>query len=391
MSLKQNEYLTFRGRLFPDGRPTEIQIADGRVAKVTSVDSLDEPAGTQRWLSPGFFDIQINGFVGREFCTPDLKPEDVACMAEAMLKTGTTHFLATIITNSLDALRHQAATIAEAMENNPFVKRSCAGIHVEGPFLNPEDGPRGAHPLEHVRAPNIADFERIREASRGKVALLTLAPEQPGAEALIRHATAKNVIVSLGHHNADLPAIKLAVEAGARLCTHLCNGSHATLPRLNNYIWHQLAEDRLWASFISDGHHIPATTLKCVLRVKTPARSVLITDAMSAAGMSPGRHRLGRTEVELTPENKVVLPGTPYLAGSAADMPRIIRHAIIDGCVSMADALRMAAINPRALFSQVIDPWTCRPGAEADLVEFDWREDPGRLDIRQVALGPFSL
>ncbi|NLX14335.1 MAG: amidohydrolase family protein [Phycisphaerales bacterium] len=390
MALKHNERLIFRGRLFPDGRPTVIEIADGRIARINQVDALDEPVGTQRWLSPGFCDIQINGFAGRDFCSPDLQPEDVKGIAEAVFKTGTTRFLATIITNSLDTLCHQAATIAEAMDRDPFVRRSCVGIHLEGPFLNPEDGPRGAHPREHIRPPSIPDFERVQEAARGRVALLTLAPEQPGAEALIRHAASKNVIVSLGHHGADWPAITKAVEAGARLCTHLCNGSHATLPRLNNYIWHQLAEDRLWASFIADGHHIPPTTLRSVFRAKTPARAILVTDAISAAGMPPGRHHLGRMEVELTKEHKVVLPETPYLAGSAADMPWTIRHAITDGCVSLADALRMTTINPRALLRRYIQPWTMRPGAEADLVEFLWRAEPDGLSVRQTILGPYS-
>jgi len=386
-TVAENAAVSLAGRLYPGGGAS-IQIRQGRIERVEPAATSDSH-GSERWIVPGFFDLQVNGFGGRDFLKPDLSIEDVEFIARAVLATGTTRFLPTMITAALDDMCRRLAVIARAIETVPLVARMCPGIHVEGPFIHPEDGPRGAHPREHVRPPNIEDYERLRDAASGKIALLTIAPDQPGASAVIAHAAQQGVLVAIGHHRGDAAAIETAVAAGARMCTHLGNGCDAVLPRLDNPIWRQLGEDRLWASFIADGHHLPAATLKCMLRAKTPQRSILVTDAMAAAGMPAGWYPLGQQEVERTPEGKVVLRGTPYLAGSAADMPTVIATAVVDGGVSFTEAITMASSNPAQVLGLPVQaPFA--EGQEANLVEVDW-EPAGGLRTRKVVSGRFSM
>jgi N-acetylglucosamine-6-phosphate deacetylase len=222
------------------------------------------------------------------------------------------------------------------------------------------------------------------------VAVLTLAPDQPGAPELIGHARARGVVVALGHHRAEQADLDAAIRAGAAITTHLGNGSDAMLPRLDNVIWRQLGEDRLWASLITDGHHLPALTVKCMLRAKTPARCVLITDAVAAAGMPPGRYHLGDTEVERLPDGRVILPGTPFQAGSSAEMRTVLTRAIVDGGVSLIEAVRMASINPATLLFGQADPWSSADSGPANLVELEWNPRGRKMAVRRVVFGRWS-
>lgn len=381
---------TFAGRRFPDGRPVEIRVAGGRIDSVEPSAATDETGGAERWLLPGFFDLQVNGFAGRAFIDPEVTVADVEAIARAVLRTGVTRFLPTVITNAIETMSRQLAVIADAIEHVPCVRAMCPGVHLEGPFLHPDDGPRGAHPREHIRDPDVDLFDRLAEAAGGRVALLTVAPDRPGAPDLIRHARSRGAVVAIGHHRAQGPALDEAIRAGVRLCTHLGNGADAVLPRHPNYIWEQLGDDRLWASFIADGHHLAPPVLRAMLRAKTVGRSVLVTDAVSAAGMPPGRYRLGGTEVELTDAGRVVLPGTPYLAGSAADMPRVIGCAVRDGGASFIEAVQMATLQPARLIHGAAD-WACEAGRQADVVEADWFPGTGQLVVHRVAAGPLMM
>jgi N-acetylglucosamine-6-phosphate deacetylase len=220
--------------------------------------------------------------------------------------------------------------------------------------------------------------------------ILTLAPEQPGALEVIAEAHRRGVVVAVGHHRADGAALDAAIRAGARMTTHLGNGSDALLPRHDNYVWGQLGEDRLWASLIADGHHLPPATLRSMLRAKTPDRVVLITDAMAAAGMPPGRFLLGESEVIKAPEGRVCLPGTPYLAGSAAEMPLVIGRAVLDGGLDLATAVRLGTLQPAMLVPTSDDPWVCEPGRLANLVELDWEPVSASVSVRQAVIHGFS-
>src|SRR5207237_3456086 len=197
------------------------------------------------------------------------------------------------------------------------------------PYISPEDGPRGAHPQEHVRPANWEEFRRFQDdAAHGMIKMLTLAPETPGALPFIEKVAATGVVVAIGHTAASPACIRDAIHAGAKISTHLGNGSHAMLPRHENYLWEQLAADGLWASMIADGHHLPDSVMRCILRVKTPARMILTCDASPLAGSPPGKYRQWEYDFEVLPVGKVVVAGTQFLGGSWAFTDLCVRNML---------------------------------------------------------------
>jgi N-acetylglucosamine-6-phosphate deacetylase len=297
-------------------------------------------AGAQRIELPGLVDLQVNGFAGVDFGDPAASVDDVARAIRAIEKTGVTRFLATLITSSLETFAACARTLLRT--DDP----ALAGLHMEGPYISAEDGPRGAHARAFVRAADASDFDRRQEAAEGRIRLVTLAPEAPGALKLIEHAVERGVRVAIGHTAATGVEIRDAVSAGATLSTHLGNGCALSLPRHPNLLWEQLGEDRLLASFIVDGHHLPAATVRSMVRAKTPARTILVTDAMAAAGMPPGRYTIGGQQVELDAAGRVAAPGAANLAGSALTLPTAIGLAVRFTGLPLDDVVPMASSRP---------------------------------------------
>jgi N-acetylglucosamine-6-phosphate deacetylase len=295
-----------------------------------------------RVTCPGFVDLQVNGFAGIDFNTPGLTDEDIRRVIPILRATGVTRFLPTLITSPIERFAACARAIVDV--DDPAI----AGIHQEGPYISPEDGPRGAHPRAHVSPASIDDFQRRQEAARGRIVLVTLAPEVPGAIELIEHLAVHGVRAAIGHTAASTVQIRNAIAAGATLSTHLGNGCAATLPRHPNLIWEQLAADDLHASLIVDGHHLPDATVKAMIRVKSPRRTILITDAIGAAGRPPGRYRLGDVEVEVAEDRRVSLSGTSYLAGSALTMPEAIGQTVRATGLPLEDVMPMASAIPAA-------------------------------------------
>jgi len=289
---------------------------------------------------PGLLDLQVNGFAGVDFGDPATTPSDVARAIDALLRTGVTRFLPTLITSSLETFARCATTLLKT--GHP----ALAGIHMEGPYISPEDGPRGAHPRAHVRAADPDDFERRQAAADGKIRLVTLAPEAPGTLALVERLVASGVRVAIGHTAAGGQQIQAAISAGATLSTHLGNGCAAMLPRHPNLIWEQLGEDRLLASFIVDGHHLPPATVRSMVRAKTPGRTILVTDAMAAAGMPPGVYTIGGQKVELDASGRVAAPGASNLAGSALTLPAAIGNTVRFTGLPLEDVVEMASRRP---------------------------------------------
>jgi len=283
-------------------------------------------------------DLQVNGFAGVDFGDPAASADDVARAIRAIEETGVTRFLATLITSSLETFAGCARTLLRASDP------ALAGLHMEGPYISAEDGPRGAHARAFVRPADVSDFERRQEAAEGSIRLLTLAPESPGALKLIEHAVTRGVRIAIGHTAATGAEIRDAVSAGATLSTHLGNGCAGTLPRHPNLLWEQLGEDRLLASFIVDGHHLPAATVRSMVRAKTPARTILVTDATAAAGMPPGRYTIGGQQVELDATGRVAAPGAPNLAGSALTLPAAI--AVRFTGLPLEEVVPMASSRP---------------------------------------------
>jgi N-acetylglucosamine-6-phosphate deacetylase len=232
----------------------------------------------------------------------------------------------------------------------------------------------------------LDEFSELYEAAAGKVRMVTLAPEQPKAIPLIETLVEQNVVPALGHHQADRATLDAAIDAGAKICTHLGNGCHATMHRLDNYVWEQLGEDRLWASFIPDGHHIPPSTLRCMLRAKGPSRSVLTTDAVACAGLPPGDYELLGQPVTLHPDGRMCLTGTPYFAGSAVTMPVGISIAVRHTDLSLTDALDLVVRQPLRLFSQPNAEDRLAPGQPTDLIQFTWDESACQMTVKLAAL-----
>jgi N-acetylglucosamine-6-phosphate deacetylase len=358
--------MLLRARHYATGEPIDLLLDNDRIASVTVSPRHRVTGSSLPWVAPALFDLQINGCEGHSFNSERLMVDTVRHVVRVCRRHGIGGLCPTLITNGFDALAHGMATVRQACETDAEVARAVPAIHLEGPYISPEDGPRGAHPKEHVRRPDWDEFRRLQDASGGRIRLVTLAPEHDGALGFIERLTAAGVVAAIGHTAAEGACIRDAVRAGARLSTHLGNGAHALLPRHPNYIWEQLAADELWASIICDGHHLPPAVIRCIVRVKTPARTVLTCDASSLAGVPPGRYREWGQDIDVLPEGKIVVAGTPYLAGSWAFLDRCIGRVVRDAGVSLADAVDMAGARPRELLG--LPPLRLEAGMPADLV-----------------------
>jgi N-acetylglucosamine-6-phosphate deacetylase len=361
--------MRIRARHYRTGERVDVVCSQGVIESITP--ATEAPADREAgWVAPALFDLQINGCDGRSFNSERLTIDDVRHVVGVCRTHGIGGLCPTLVTNSAEALLHGFATLRRACETNGEIAYAVPALHLEGPYLSPEDGPRGAHPKQHVRPPDWDEFRRFQDASGGRIRLVTLAPEHEGALPFIERLIVSGVVVSLGHTAATGPRIRDAIKAGARLSTHLGNGAHAVLPRHDNYVWEQLAADELWASLICDGHHLPPAVVKCMVRVKTPARTILTCDAGSLAGFPPGRYREWEQDFEVRPEGRIVLAGTSYLAGSWAFTDRCVGNVIRFTGVSLAEAADMAGSRPRELLGLETRP--LEAGEPADLVLFEW-------------------
>ena len=260
-------------------------------------------------------------------------------------------------------------------------------FHLEGPYISPEDGPRGAHPARWVRPP---DLERVPSLPGSRQwqhspgdAFARMAAKRPR---FIEKIVEKGVVASIGHTRASASQIADAVSAGATLSTHLGNGADAVLPRHPNYLWEQLAEDRLAASFIVDGFHLPPSFLNVALRAKGLERSLLVTDAVMPAGCAPGRYRLGEVDVELHPDGSVRLAGGTRLAGSALRMDRAIANVMRTAGLNLREAVTLATRNPARVGRIASRQRGLNPGDRADLVLFRRDETTGDIIVLETYL-----
>jgi N-acetylglucosamine-6-phosphate deacetylase len=370
---------TIRGRNPHDGRPIEAIVEDGRVHSVVEGRGDDEA-----WLSPGLIDLQVNGYGGADvnFDHPD--PEAIHSLTRKMIATGVTTYLPTIITASQAKITKALGAVAEARRRSRLVADAVPYVHVEGPNISWADGYRGAHPKEHVRPPSLAEFAHWQKASGGLVGMVTLSPHWEGVEDYISRLSSGGVHVAIGHTDATPEQIRRAVDAGARLSTHLGNGSAGMMPRHANALWPQLADDRLTATLIADGHHLPGDMLKTILRAKGTERCVLISDAVSVAGLPSGSYETPvGGKVELHESGRLSLAGTEFLAGAALPLKDGIPRVISCAGISLAEALRMATENPGRFVRGI---GMLRPGAPADLIRFTIDRNSGDLSIERVWL-----
>jgi N-acetylglucosamine-6-phosphate deacetylase len=337
--------------------------------------SIQEQYESLPWIAPAIFDLQINGCKGIAFNSPELTVDQVRQVVDVCRLHGIGGLLPTLITNSFESLFHGFKTLQTACKKDPLIARSVPGFHLEGPYISPEDGPRGAHPKDHVRRPNWEEFQRLQDAAEGKIRLVTLAPEYPEALGFIQKLVDQGIVVAIGHTSATSQRIREAIQVGAKLSTHLGNGCHAMLSRHDNYLWEQLAADELWASIIPDGHHLPARVLKSFVRAKTPSRCIITCDASSLAGLPPGRYAQWGTELEVLRNGKVIVPGTPFLAGSGVFTDHCIDQIIKLTGIRLDEAIDMATIHPTELLKL--------PKNLSTWMTFDW--SPGEdFRVREI-------
>jgi N-acetylglucosamine-6-phosphate deacetylase len=367
------------GRHYRTAQPIRLRLAQGRIAELRT---LDVAPGAIPWIAPGLFDMQINGFAGLDLNVPGLAPGTLQLLARRLWREGVTSFLPTIITAAPEQIGAAMAAIAAACEGDPLVAASIGGIHLEGPFLSPDDGPRGAHPRQHIRAPDWELFSHWQVQAGGRIRIVTLSPEWPEAEAFIERCVAHGTIAAIGHTAATPAQIRAAVARGAQLATHFGNGARLMMPRHPNELWEQLAADTLWASLIADGFHLPDAVLKVALRVKGQ-RAVLVSDAVALAGLAPGNYETavgGR--VVLTAEGRLHLAEQPeLLAGAAQSLRAGVEHLLRGGLCPLAEAWEAASTRPATLLAHETAAGLSR-GAPADLVLFDC--DGQAISVRQV-------
>ena len=364
--------MKFSGYSIFDNTPIEINLVNNHVQSMLEVTSVD----SNTWIAPALVDIQVNGFAGYDLNVDTVTAKDVCAMVRALWRVGTGFFCPTVVTASFESIRNSLSAVVQACKKDPMVAHSIIGIHLEGPYISTEDGPRGAHPLEHVRAPNWDEFEQWQNIAEGMIRIVTLAPEKAGAIPFIEKLVENDIVVALGHTNASAEDIRAAVRAGAKLSTHLGNGAHAVIRRHPNYIWEQLGADELYASLIVDGHHLPSAVVKSMVRAKTLDRCILISDATALAGMPPGDYQFAGQPVELTSDRCVRLAGTEYLAGSAIELARGIENSVRFTGISLKEAISLATLQPAKLLDA-----TTRVEAETNLILFEWNGSQCEINL----------
>jgi N-acetylglucosamine-6-phosphate deacetylase len=368
--------MTITARHYLDGRWIELEVSEGKIA---STRTSEGPSTVHDdWVAPAFWDIQINGRWGHSFSSPDLTVEQVAEIVRAQAAFGTARLCPTLITAPVPHLLHGLRTIAAACERFPDVAARVIGIHLEGPFISDLEGYRGAHPVAAIRDPDWDLFQELQEAAGGRIVLITLAPERPDALEFIAKAASLGVAVAIGHTAASRESLWGAAAVGARLSTHQGNGIASMLPRHPNPIWDQLACDQLSASFIADGHHLDADTLGVLARVKGPARTILVSDASPLAGLAPGSY--GDWAIEAS--GKIVVAGTPYLAGSNLGLDEAIWRLDCATPWDLPELLAAVTNNPARLLGRS-EP-RLEVGEPANLVVFEYAK--GFFELKRICV-----
>lgn len=345
-------------------------VEDGRISEASSRLGKELPAETSlidfgdAILAPGFFDIHIHGGAGLDLMRA--RPADLSRLGTFLSSHGVTSYFPTTVAAPLDTTYAALERLADAIEapaNGDRVQARPLGIHLEGPFLSHKR--RGVHPPEYLVNPTVEVFDRMWQAARGQVRMMTIAPEIPGAIEVITEAARRNVCVSIGHSDAEMPIAKDAVKAGARHATHTFNAMRPLDHREPGIIGEVLSDDRITADLIADGIHVSPEVVKVFLQAKGPERAVLITDAISATGMPDGRYQLGPIQVDVK-DGKCTSNGS--LAGSVLTMDRAVRNVTRFSNWTLREAVRAATLNPARAVGLSAKQGSLTPGSNADFV-----------------------
>ncbi|MDG5788596.1 amidohydrolase family protein [Evansella sp. AB-P1] len=359
-----------KGIHYESGKNIEVCVEDGIIA---SINEIREKCNSV--LAPGLVDIQVNGFMGIDFNDRPLQKNEWNTILIQLAKVGVTTFFPTIITNSFENLAYLFEVNVKQLKTVVY-NDMVGGFHLEGPYISPMDGPRGAHSREYVRPPDWNEFCHLQEKACGMIKLVTLSPEWEEAVDFIKRATESGVKVAIGHTSAATNEIRKAVEAGAIISTHLGNGAHPQVPRHPNYIWDQLAEESLWASVIADGFHLPSNVLHVFNKIKKD-NMILVSDSVSLAGMKPGDYSTSiGGEVTLTKENKLhIKDNSTILAGSAHCLLQGVQYLVEENICHIGEAFKKASIFPMELMG-IPSQKGIQIGAPADFIVLsldDWK------------------
>ena len=296
----------------------------------------------------GDFDIQVNGYAGADFCSRSLTLEQCRRACEELAADGVGGILATVITDSIEGICDKLTRLVAYRDRDPMIARMIAGFHVEGPFLSRKPGCPGAHDPAQIMPANVDDATRIVAAGGGLVRLVTLAPECDAGLATTSFLARQGITVSAGHCDPSLDELEAAIDAGLSMVTHLGNGCALDLPRHDNFIQRALfLHERLWICYIPDGAHIPFFALANYLAISGIDRTVMVTDAIVAAKLPPGRYGYGEGEVEVDVAGVARRPGAGNLAGSTISMGQVRENlrqhlGLDDAAIEM-----LVAVNPR--------------------------------------------
>jgi len=371
-------------RLYDGSRLVEdpmVVLEDGCIASISSRAAGSVPPGAEvlnfpeATLAPSFFDVHIHGAAGHD--AMEATSEALGAMGKFLASRGTGSFLATTVTAPMDATLRAVSGLAKLMAREPAEGAACPlGIHLEGPFLS--HAKRGVQPAEYLLAPDIGVFDKLFDAGEGYVRLMTLAPELPGATELAAHAAGRGVRVSLGHSNATAAETRPVIAAGASSATHTFNAMRPLDHREPGILGEVLTDDRLYAELICDGIHSMPEMARLWWRAKGPERAILVTDAMSAAGMHDGEYRLGGLTVQVA-QGRATADGV--LAGSVLTLDRALSNFLKFTGATVEQGLRLLTSNPAAMTGFEKETGRVRAGCAANLVAVSTE---GRLEASFV-------
>lgn len=368
MTKEKTTHYTVSGIHYASGKPVRVEIKDGLIFNITETDRSDKNT-MGLYIAPGLIDNQINGYANVDFSGNDLTVSGVIDAGKAIWKEGVTSFLPTLITGSHENLIRNFRILYEALNRDENLDRSVPGFHLEGPYISPDEGYRGCHPVQYIRNPSWEEFTRYQEAAGGRIIQVTLAPELEGSLDFIRLSRKNGIVVAIGHTNSTAEDVSKAVEAGATLSTHLGNGCANYIHRHYNPIWPQLANENLTATIIADGFHLLPEELKVFFKVKGPDKLILTSDVIYLAGMAPGKYTFLESEVELTKEGMLRNIAMNCLAGASFPLKTGVGKMIkFTGC-SMEDSIDMASNNVAKVYG-LKDIGSLSVGKRADLILF---------------------
>ena len=334
----------------------------------TDITPTTEPPAQNKWIGPPLVDLQVNGFAGIDFQQDGLTAEQLLHATNALGQAGCGRFFFTLITDDWEAMTRRLAKAKYLRDANQALGQAIAGWHIEGPFLSAEPGYCGAHPPDLMLDPTPEQLEEIREITSDDPVLLTMAPERESGLSAFAKARELGFLVSIGHTNAPGHIMRRVTAGGSTGFTHLGNGCPAEMKRDDNILWRGLDTPGLTYSLIPDRWHVSPALFRILHRLIDRDTLYYTTDAMAAAGSTPGKYSLGHLELEVGPEEIVRLPGTPNLAGSALTPINAIRHAANMLRCDWQGIWKHYSTIP-AQFAKLPDGF--EPGARAELVEIE--------------------